>query len=117
MRLSVCRRLWQCLTRAPDDQTRLVKSLEAVPITFELVFVNDGSSDSTPALLEDLQVGDDRVVAVHLSRNFGHQAAVQAASWAAFVSWIAYSTITRPVSNLSAANAPCACATCIWNSS
>ena len=58
--------------------SRVVKALEAVPITFELLFVNDGSSDSTPALLEDLQVGDDRVVAVHLSRNFGHQAAISA---------------------------------------
>ena len=57
---------------------RVVRSLEAMPITFELVLVNDGSSDSTPALLEDLQLGDDRVVVVHLSRNFGHQAAISA---------------------------------------
>jgi dolichol-phosphate mannosyltransferase len=47
-------------------------------LTFELVFVNDGSSDSTPALLDGLQSRDSRVVVIHLSRNFGHQPAVSA---------------------------------------
>jgi dolichol-phosphate mannosyltransferase len=57
---------------------RLVDSLSALQLTFELVFVNDGSSDSTPALLDGLQSRDGRVVVVHLSRNFGHQPAVSA---------------------------------------
>ena len=57
---------------------RLVCSLEELDLPFELVFVNDGSKDATPRLLDDLQAGDRRVVAIHLSRNFGHQAAVSA---------------------------------------
>jgi polyisoprenyl-phosphate glycosyltransferase len=57
---------------------RLVCSLEALDLCFELVFVNDGSKDSTPRLLDDLQATDKRVVAIHLSRNFGHQPAVSA---------------------------------------
>ncbi len=57
---------------------RLVFSLEELNLRFELVFVNDGSKDATPCLLDDLQAGDGRVVAIHLSRNFGHQAAVSA---------------------------------------
>ncbi len=47
-------------------------------VTFELVLVNDGSSDATSELLEQLVQKDERVVAVHLSRNFGHQPAISA---------------------------------------
>jgi polyisoprenyl-phosphate glycosyltransferase len=46
--------------------------------TFELIIVNDGSSDATPALLDRIAAEDTRVRVVHLSRNFGHQAALTA---------------------------------------
>src|SRR5215469_5475146 len=46
--------------------------------TFELVLVNDGSSDRTPALLDQIADIDPRVRVIHLSRNFGHQAALTA---------------------------------------
>jgi dolichol-phosphate mannosyltransferase len=45
---------------------------------FELVLVNDGSSDRTPELLDRIAAADPRVRVVHLSRNFGHQAALTA---------------------------------------
>jgi dolichol-phosphate mannosyltransferase len=45
---------------------------------FELVIVNDGSSDRTPELLDRIAEADPRVRVVHLSRNFGHQAALTA---------------------------------------
>jgi polyisoprenyl-phosphate glycosyltransferase len=45
---------------------------------FELVLVNDGSSDATPQLLDRLAEADARVRVIHLSRNFGHQAALTA---------------------------------------
>jgi polyisoprenyl-phosphate glycosyltransferase len=46
--------------------------------TFELVIVNDGSSDGTPEILDRIAAQDPRVRVVHLSRNFGHQAALTA---------------------------------------
>jgi dolichol-phosphate mannosyltransferase len=45
---------------------------------FELVIVNDGSSDGTPELLDRIAASDPRVRVIHLSRNFGHQAALTA---------------------------------------
>ena len=44
----------------------------------EIVFVNDGSRDGSPAKLDELAARHRHVRVVHLSRNFGHQAAVQA---------------------------------------
>ncbi len=45
---------------------------------YELVLVNDGSSDNTWTMLNTLAHRDDRVVAIDLSRNHGHQLALSA---------------------------------------
>ncbi len=47
-------------------------------IRFELVLVDDGSRDSSGAILERLADSDPRVSVVYLSRNFGHQTALTA---------------------------------------
>ncbi|HEV3164165.1 MAG TPA: glycosyltransferase family 2 protein [Isosphaeraceae bacterium] len=57
---------------------RTLHTLEAGLLSFELVFVNDGSTDATPGLLDALAESDARVSVLHLSRNFGHQAAISA---------------------------------------
>lgn len=56
----------------------LVSAFEGLPYTFELIFVNDGSSDGSERILNTLADEDERICAVHLSRNFGHQAALSA---------------------------------------
>src|SRR3954454_19367817 len=55
---------------------RVRSALEAVP--FELILVDDASSDRTPELVDELADGDPRVRVLHLARNFGHQAALTA---------------------------------------
>jgi dolichol-phosphate mannosyltransferase len=53
-------------------------ALSATAESWEIVYVNDGSSDRSLELLLDFQKRDARVVVVDLSRNWGHQAALKA---------------------------------------
>lgn len=52
------------------------RHLEPLPHQFELIFVDDGSKDRTPYLLDQLTQQDARVRALLLARNFGHQVAL-----------------------------------------
>ncbi len=45
---------------------------------YEMIIVNDGSRDESGAVLDELGARDPRIRVLHLSRNFGQQAAVQA---------------------------------------
>jgi dolichol-phosphate mannosyltransferase len=57
---------------------RLRTVLRSTGLTYEIVLVNDGSRDASPELLDELAKSHPEVRVVHLSRNFGHQAAVAA---------------------------------------
>jgi dolichol-phosphate mannosyltransferase len=57
---------------------RLDLALKSLGVPYEVVLVDDGSRDGTPALLDALRASDGSVACIHLSRNFGHQAAVSA---------------------------------------
>jgi glycosyltransferase involved in cell wall biosynthesis len=59
-----------------EFHARVCGALEGLP--FELVLVDDGSTDGSPAALERLAQNDPRVRVVYLSRNFGHQTALTA---------------------------------------
>lgn len=45
---------------------------------YEIIFVDDGSRDQTLSILEKIAMVDKNIKVISLSRNFGHQAAVQA---------------------------------------
>ena len=60
----------------PALYERIIAALEGA--NFELVLVDDGSTDSTPEILDRLAEEDERVKVIHLSRQFGYQAAVAA---------------------------------------
>jgi dolichol-phosphate mannosyltransferase len=52
--------------------------LDSQPEPYEVVFVDDGSTDGSMAVLERLHAETTSVVVVHLRRNFGKAAALQA---------------------------------------
>lgn len=60
----------------PITLSRLRKVLHA--LRWEVIFVDDGSTDATPQLIEQFARDDSRVRLIRLSRNFGHQTAITA---------------------------------------
>jgi glycosyltransferase involved in cell wall biosynthesis len=57
---------------------RLRQALDPLGLAYEAVFVDDGSTDGSFAVLEGLAAADPRVKVVRLRRNFGQTAALQA---------------------------------------
>jgi glycosyltransferase involved in cell wall biosynthesis len=57
---------------------RVRRTMEQRDEAWELVLVNDGSTDDTPRILDGLHDEDPRVVVVHLRRNYGQTPALMA---------------------------------------
>jgi polyisoprenyl-phosphate glycosyltransferase len=63
----------------PMLDARLVPVLEeSTEGSFEVLFVDDGSRDGSDKIIDSFSARDPRLKAIHFSRNFGHQAALQA---------------------------------------
>lgn len=62
----------------PELSRRVTEFLAQVGASWEVVFVDDGSTDRSRSMLEDLCRADPRFKLVALSRNFGHQIAITA---------------------------------------
>jgi len=57
---------------------RLAAVLASLAVTAEVIYVNDGSTDRSLAVLQDLQAGGPRIGIIDLSRNFGKEVALTA---------------------------------------
>ncbi|MGH2969093.1 MAG: glycosyltransferase family 2 protein [Solirubrobacteraceae bacterium] len=55
---------------------RVGSALQGLP--YELIVVDDGSTDATASILDEIAAHDSRVRVLHLSRPFGHQLAITA---------------------------------------
>jgi dolichol-phosphate mannosyltransferase len=62
----------------PALYARLTAVLDGVGLSYEMIFVDDGSRDGSLGLLGGLARHDGRVAVVELARNFGHQVAISA---------------------------------------
>jgi glycosyltransferase involved in cell wall biosynthesis len=62
----------------PELRRRLTAALDATGRAWEIIRVDDGSRDSSAAMIRQFHADDPRIKLVGLSRNFGHQPAVTA---------------------------------------
>ena len=62
----------------PDFYREVVKVLLLIENPFEIIFVNDGSTDGTRGILYGISKENPDVKVLHFSRNFGHEAAMLA---------------------------------------
>lgn len=58
--------------------TETLVGLDSSKYDYELIFVNDGSKDTTLELIHDAVKRDSRVKGINFARNFGHQIAITA---------------------------------------
>ncbi len=61
-----------------EFHNRLVPSAKQVTDDWEVIYINDGSSDTSLEILSEIQETHDEVIIVNLSRNFGKEAAMTA---------------------------------------
>lgn len=70
--------------------SRIVKMMNEIKeYEFEVIFIENGSTDQSDQLLRQLHKGDKRIKMVKLSRNFGYQGAISAGLKFATGDWVA----------------------------
>lgn len=69
--------------------SRSVKAIESFADNYEILFINDGSTDSTLQKLKEIRHHSSHIKIVDLSRNFGHQAAFTAGMELALGNYVA----------------------------
>lgn len=62
----------------PQLHASLVRILNDLSISTEVILIDDGSTDSTSDMISSISFNDNRFVSVFLSRNHGHQLALTA---------------------------------------
>lgn len=62
----------------PEFHRRLAAALADIGMSWEVVYVNDGSRDTTLSVMIGIQAQDPRAAVVNLSRNFGKEIALTA---------------------------------------
>jgi polyisoprenyl-phosphate glycosyltransferase len=87
--LSVVVPVYGCAGCLEPLHSRLTDALRPLEVSYELIFVDDGSPDGAWEVLERLTDRDARVTAIRLSRNFGQQAAITAGIAASESRWTA----------------------------
>ncbi len=57
---------------------KIIETLDPMAQSYEVIFVDDGSQDRSPQILDQMALEDPRVKVIHFSKNFGQTAALDA---------------------------------------
>lgn len=77
-RLSVVIPLYNEEENVEELHLRLTSALSPLDLEYEIIYIDDGSTDRTPSLLEDISKTDIKAATLSLRRNFGQTAAFAA---------------------------------------
>lgn len=77
-RLSIVVPVHNEASNLPELFGRLTAVLSGAGVTYEIIIVNDGSTDESLSLLREFHAQDARLKVINLARNFGHQVAISA---------------------------------------
>ncbi len=72
----------------PQLHQEITQTCDTENIAFEIVFIDDGSTDESWQVISDLSSKDERVTGIQFRRNFGKAAALTAGMRAARGQWI-----------------------------
>lgn len=61
-----------------ESYSRLKEVMDSTYENYEIIFINDGSSDSTEKKVQQICKTDENIKLINFSRNFGHQCAITA---------------------------------------
>lgn len=76
MKLSIVTTMYCSEPYLMDFYRRISESADFITKSYEIIFVNDGSPDSSLKTALDLQKKDKKIKIIDLSRNFGHHKAL-----------------------------------------
>ena len=62
----------------PQFHRTITAALAGLPYRFEIVYINDGSTDGTLGIIKQLRESDEQITLIDLSRNFGKEIALTA---------------------------------------
>jgi glycosyltransferase involved in cell wall biosynthesis len=78
MDLSIVIPVFNEVESLPALVSSLCRTMKAAPYVYEIIFIDDGSTDGTTDLLRHTANENSNVKVLFFSRNFGHQAAITA---------------------------------------
>jgi len=78
MKVSVVTTMYRSRSFLAEFYRRALEAVNKLGLTYEFIFVNDGSPDDSLAVALDIQKSDRNVMVIELSRNFGHHKAIMA---------------------------------------
>lgn len=76
MELSIVTTMFYSQDYLAEFYDRIKTSVDKLNITYEIIFIDDGSPDQSLIRALQLQERDEHVKVIELSRNFGHQKAI-----------------------------------------